>query len=124
MIILIIILLIVQKYLFYSCLINGLWIGTDEFNEQSELTNMIVLIEGNCIKKRMFISMFSNGENIFSNIYDLYISPTIDIRSCKSKTICYTNCDIMKKIMMLEISTEGILTLQWGKTVYFEGIKM
>lgn len=124
-IILTLLLLFIEKWIIFSSMMNGLWISTDEFNKRSELSNMAIMVEGDVFHKHLLIAMYKDGANIFSNMYNLYIMPSIDPRCKTMKTIVYGDAeDIMRKTMMLEITTENVMIMQWGDTIYFEGLKM
>ncbi len=102
---------------------NGTWMSTEEFNKRSELSNMFLIISGGYIKKRMYVVMVTGDSVNHNEAYSVYILPSIDPRISINKSICYSDAEFMNKWMFITVSTEGILTLAWNDTIYFEGIK-
>ena len=116
--------LVFYKNVIYSGIINGLWLSTEEFNNKSDISSMILLIDDDESGKSVDILIYKGPDLIHSKQYHITLGTDYNIFNTKNYS-CNVSSDIsiMDEDMNIDISNTGLLVLLKNDKIYFEGIR-
>lgn len=113
--------LVWYKNTIYSGMIDGMWISTNEFNSQSDISSMILMITD---QSSLEIYIFQDDEVTHNSTHDISIG--IDYNLFKPGMFSASmdaDIDIMSPDLVMTITSDCMMTLTHDDTVYFEGVR-
>lgn len=118
---LIILIFVIRENLLHKKILNGVWIGTDEFVVESDTDSFIMVIDTKDKKPSIAITVSMDDEEIENSLCDVNISqdPSSYFSDVKEYTVTGYDDGFLPNIFRMKLDiVAGLLVIEKGNIVY------